>query len=357
MTVKKKKKTIIIIGSVMLAALLLLVFLIAPYTVGIILYDSVFGVRYKTTDYLAFHLSDFGGLKADRHEFYSDAGQKLVGYRYYTEESEAKGVVVLAHGIGGGGQNSYMDVAYYFARNGYDVFAYDATGNDESEGEGVNGIPQGVADLSHAINYLNDIEEVKGLPVMLWGHSWGGYCVSAVLNYHPEVRAVATISGFNKSGDLIKSQGEQIVGGLIDFMMPYVNSIEAFKCGDYCSATALSGFENTDCGVFVAHSADDTTVPIEYGYEIYYKQYADNPRFEFVKYANKGHNAIIYSDEYVSYMNNFAAEMKSFFGADKTPSHSEISSYYSAHLDRSIYCNGINTELFDIILDFYNSYL
>ncbi len=80
-----------------------------------------------------------------------------------------------------------------------------------------------------------------------------------------------------------------MVGGLIDFMMPYVNSIERIKCGKYSSADALNGFSNSKCGVLIAHSNDDTTVPIEYGYDVYYKQYAGDERFEFIQYENKGH--------------------------------------------------------------------
>ncbi len=356
MTLQKKTKKKIIIASVVTAVLLLIIFLVAPFTIGAILYDSVFNVRYETAEYLKFHLDDFDGLKADKHEFASNDGTKLVGYRYYTDSTKAQGVVVIAHGLGGGGHNSYIDVAYYFAQHGYDVFAYDATGNDESDGEGVKGIPQGVADLSCAIDYLRSIDEVKDLPVMLWGHSWGGFSVSAVLNYHPEVKAVAAISGFNRSGDLIRAQGQQMVGGFIGFMMPYVDSIERIRCGKYSSANALDGFANSECGVLIAHSGDDTTVPIEYGYDVYYKQYANDERFEFIRYENKGHNNIVYSDEYIKYMDNFSEEMRSYFGG-RTPSREEKAAYINEHLDREIYCNGLDTELFGRILNFYNSYL
>ena len=356
MSIQNKTKKKIIIASAVLAAVILIVFLIVPFTVGAILYDSVFNVRYETPEYLKLHLDDFDGLKADKHEFTSNEGRKLVGYRYYVDGVKAQGVVVIAHGLGGGGHNSYMNVAYYFAKHGYSVFAYDATGNDESQGKGVKGIPQGVADLSYAIDYLQNINEVKDLPVMLWGHSWGGYCVSAVLNYHPEVKAVASISGFNQSGDLIRAQGQQMVGGLIGFMMPYVNSIERTKCGKYSSANALGGFSNSECGVFIAHSSDDTTVPIEYGYDIYYKQYADNPRFEFIKYENKGHNNIIYSESYLSYIDEFNKAFHDYFG-ERVPSLEEQAAYINEHLNREIYCNGLDTELFDKILSFYNSCL
>ena len=356
MSISKTTKKKIIIASTVLAIALLIVFLVVPFSVGAILYNSVFNVRYETTEYLRFYLDDFDGLRADKYEFASDKGVKLVGYRYYLDTVKAQGVVVIAHGFGGGGHNSYMDVAYYFAQRGYDVFAYDATGNDESDGQGVNGMPQGVADLSYAIDFLKNIDEVKDLPVMLWGHSWGGYSVSAVLNYHPEVKAVASVAGFNQSGDLIKAQGQQMVGGLIGFMMPYVNSIERIRCGKYSSATALGGFANSDCGVFVAHSADDTTVPIEYGYDVYYNQYAGNQRFEFVRYENKGHNNILYSQAYLDYLADFNEKSRNYFG-DRIPTQEERVAYIREHLDRNIYCNGLDAELFDRIVNFYNAHL
>ena len=356
MSIQKRTKKKIIIASIVSAILLLIIFLVAPFTVGAILYDSVFNVRYETAEWMKLYLDDFDGFKADKYEFSSNNGNKLVAYRYYVDSAEPQGVVVISHGLGGGGHNTYMDVAYYFAQHGYNVFAYDATGNDESEGKGVNGIPQGVADLSVAIDYLQEINELKGLPIMLWGHSWGGYCVSAVLNYHPEVKAVASIAGFNRSGDLIRAQGQQMVGGFIGFMMPYVNAIERIRCGKYTSATALGGFSNSECGVFIAHSSDDTTVPIGYGYDEYYKKYAKNERFEFVRYENKGHNNIIYSEKYINYLVEFNEEARNYFDG-QTPSLEERTAYIKEHLDRKIYCNGLDTELFDRILNFYNSYL
>ena len=356
MSIQKKTIKKIIIVSIVTAILLLTIFLVTPFTIGAILYNSVFNERYETAEWMKLHLDDFDRLKADKHEFTSNNGNKLVGYRYYVDNVKPQGVVVIVHGLGGGGHNTYMDVAYYFVQNGYSVFAYDATGNDESEGKGVNGIPQGVADLSYAIDYLQEINELKDLPIMLWGHSWGGYCVSAVLNYHPEVKAVASIAGFNRSGDLIRAQGQQMVGGLISFMMPYVNAIESIRCGKYSSANALDGFANSECGVFIAHSSDDTTVPIKYGYDEYYKKYAGNARFEFVRYENKGHNNIIYSETYINYLVEFNEKARNYFGG-QTPSLEERTTYVKEHLDRTIYCNGLDTELFDRILIFYNSYL
>lgn len=354
MAITKKKKKIIIITSIVIVALILIVFLIAPFIIASVVYEGVFMQRYETAEHLRFGLEDFDGLTADRYEFKSDKGQTLVGYRYYMSDNDARGVVVIAHGFGGGGHNSYMDVAYCFAQNGYDVFAYDATGNDESGGDGTYGLPQGVIDLSYAIDYLDEIDELKDLPVMLWGHSWGAYSVSAVLEYHPEIKAVAAIAGFNRSSDLLKAQGAEMIGkGAINFLMPYVNCIEKIKFGNYASATAVNGFDHSSAGVLIAHSNNDTVVPVEYGYDIYKKRYSDNSRFTFVTNDYKGHNDIIYSDEYIDYIADFNRQLDGLQDA----TYDDKVAYIKDNLDRAIYCDGLDKELFNTILDLYNSNL
>ncbi|GFI19069.1 hypothetical protein IMSAGC009_04249 [Lachnospiraceae bacterium] len=103
---------------------------------------------------------------------------------------------VMAHVFGGGGHNSYMDCVNYFACHGYYVFSYDATGNDESEGEGVGGLPQGVIDLDYAITFVEESGKFPSLPIVLFGHSWGGYSVSSVLTYPPRSKSRYSVFGF-----------------------------------------------------------------------------------------------------------------------------------------------------------------
>lgn len=351
-----KRNKIIIIVSAILAFLLLLIFLIIPFSASIAIYNSVFNVRYTSTAYLSYDVEDFEGLKADRHEFKSYDNETLVGYRYYTENSQPCGVVVISHGFGGGGHKNYIDVAYYFARNGFDVFAFDATGNDESGGKAVRGLPQGVKDLSRAIEYLNEVTELKDLPIFLWGHSWGGYCVANVLNFHPEVKAIVSMSGFNRCSDLLYAQGKEMVGDIMDFMLPYVNSHERTQFGEYATATAMDGFAKSDAGVFIAHSTDDTVVPIEYGYNIYYEKYANDDRFVFKKFEDKGHNEIYYSREAIEYIDNFNAQFKEYFNG-KEITAAEKEKYITANLDRSVWCDLPDKDLFADMAEFYKSYI
>lgn len=115
------------------------------------MYDENFNIRAESYEPLMLHAEDFKGLECTEYSFPSDKGQMLAGY-LYTNGDNQRGIVIIAHGFGGGGHNSYMDVADYFAKNGYYVFAYDATAMDKSEGEGLGGVPQGVIDLDHAIS-------------------------------------------------------------------------------------------------------------------------------------------------------------------------------------------------------------
>lgn len=351
---------------IMFMILLLLIFVIFPFGIAIFIYEQYFGVRYETNEALQLYLEDFEGLERQRYEFTSNNGQKLVGYLYSVEDAEYRGIVVMAHGFGGGGHNSYMDCANYFAQNGYCVFAYDATGNDESEGDGVNGLPQGVIDLEHAISFVQECEEIPHLPIVLFGHSWGGYSVANVLNFHPEVKAIVTMSGFNQSSDLIRSQGEAIVGGFIHMLMPYVNCYEQLKFGEYAKNTAMDGFEKSQANVMVLHSSDDSVVPQKYGYDVYYAKYKDEARFEFVHFADKGHNELYFSEEGMRYMEEINAEFAAWgetLAYDYEDSVNaerfvkDKAAWLREHLDREKWSSVIDTELFAKMVAFYDESL
>lgn len=286
MAKKKSAKPIIII-------LICLVVLAAAWIgISLGLYGIYFGRRFETNAFNMNHVENFEGLERTRYEFTSDKGQTIVGYMYSSSESH-KGIIILAHGYGAGGHNSYMPSINYFAQNGYYVFAYDATGNDESGGKGIGGVPQGVIDLNYAINFVENSGDFPDLPIGLFGHSWGGYSVSNVLTYHPEIEAVIECSGPNSSSDLVEGGGTKVIGPVVKVLMPVIKIYERTKYGEYATNSALDGFASTEAEIMVVHSSDDNIVPIEYGYDIYYEVYKDDPRFTFVRLEGKGHNMFL----------------------------------------------------------------
>ena len=346
-------------------SIILELLVIADGVMSVYVYEDTFNKRFASYEPLMLSVSDFKGLERTRYQFPSDKGQMLTGYMY-SSGVQKKGIVIMSHGFGGGGHNSYMDCADYFTKQGYLVFAFDVTGNDESEGDAVGGLPQGVIDLDRAITFVENSEafkEWRKLPIFLFGHSWGGYSVCSVLQFHPEIKAVIEISGFNRSSDLIEAQGKQMVSYGIYAMMPFVNLYESIKFGKYASATAMDGFEASDAAVFVVHSADDNIVPIEYGFDKYYEKYKDDTRFTFLRLEDRGHS-YVYND--MTYINEFnaafdkwletldydykAEENKERFTADKAD-------YMRANLDRSRWADMLDKELFKGFVRFYDEHL
>ena len=281
--VRSKNKVILIISACILLAVILWI------GISLGLYGVYFGHRFDSNKALMNHVYEFDGLERTRYEFTSDKGQTLVGYMYSSGEYQ-RGIIVFSHGYGYGGHNSYMPAINYLAQNGYYVFAYDATGCDESGGKGIGGVPQGVIDLDHAISFVEKSGNFPDLPIGLFGHSWGGYSACNVLTYHPEIEAVIECSGPCSSYGLIEGGGKNVVGPFICAVLPVIKVYERFMFGDYAVNTALDGFAASDAEIMVVHGTNDKIVPINYGYDIYYAIYKDDPRFVFERLDGAGHN-------------------------------------------------------------------
>ena len=289
----KKKRKLIITAIIVLT---LIGATIGLYSLAVSIYDGSFNYRCTTADDISFDISEFPSMMRERHTFKSNNGQTLVGYLYENEGVDQKAVIVFAHGLGAGGQTGYMDMFDYLTTRGYYVFAYDATANDESEGEVIGGLPQGFIDLDFAIDYAYSIDEISDLPFVLMGYSWGGMSVANVLNYHPEVKAVVSLAGWNKSMNLIDYRGCQMVGGVAKLLLPFASVYEYTMYGNYSFSTAMKGFANSDCPVLIIHGEKDDTIPMRYGYDAYMEEYGENPRFTFTKYEDRDHSLLDNAD-------------------------------------------------------------
>jgi dipeptidyl aminopeptidase/acylaminoacyl peptidase len=206
-----------------------------------------------------------------------------------------------------------MPFVDYFTSHGYYVFAYDARGNDNSGGDSVEGLPEGIICLDDAIHHVSVIEEYKDLPITLFGHSWGGFSVGNVLNMHPEIKAAVIIAGFNESEDLLSYQGQQMAGEGANILVPYMSIYEKIKFSkEFTDLTALSGLEKTEAGIMVVHSKDDTTVPTRYGYDKFYEAFGGSDRFEFVLYEDRGHDYLFCSEAASAYRVKLNADYKAY---------------------------------------------
>ncbi len=352
---KRKRKRVVKAICITLAVLTVLI-LTAPIGIAAMVYRENFGSRYETADWAKRSLAEFDGLQSTRYTFPSGDGQRLVGYRYAADAVPAKALVVLAHGLGGGGHNSYMDVADYLAKHGYPVFAYDATGNDESAGDGVNGLPQGVIDLDYAIRFVQGHADFDGLPILLFGHSWGAYSAGAVLNVHPKVRAVVMVAGFNRSLDMMEEEGRRMMGDAITGILPYFSIWERLQFGRYAKYDCLGGFAASVAGVMLIQSADDDTVSYQNGLAMFRERYGNDLRFTFVSYEDRGHNDVYDSDAARQYRDDFNRALDAYLsGFDVEQRDAQAAAYRAEHLDKA-QRYALDAALMDEIIAFYDRY-
>jgi len=280
--------------QIVLGVLGVVFFVVLPI-ITMIIYNQTFGERCEERRYESYRVENFEGLQVERCSIVANKGHRLAGFKYSREGQTPKALFVMVHGLCGGHKN-YMDLCNYFASHGYAVFAYDATGNGESEGKKVGGFAQGLADLDYVLNYVKELPEYQGLPIMLMGHSWGAFCVCNILNFHPDVKAVVAVSGFDTSAILLKQYAEVNMGKAATLLMPYLHIYERIAWGKYAGTSACEGFANSKAKVMVIQSSDDPTVFASSGYDRYYEKFANDDRFIFKMYSDRGHSYPVNSD-------------------------------------------------------------
>lgn len=348
--------------------IILMLTVIFPYFGSGYVYQMAFGQRYETNRYFNFKLSDFPGLICDKYYFKSNKNLNLAGFLYYREPYfEKRGLVVFAHGYGGGGHISYLSAMDYFAKNGFYVFAYDATGHDNSEGEYMFGLPQQIIDMDYAINFAKELPEAEDLPIYIFGHSWGGYTVTNELAFHPEIKGACCISGFNYSMDLIKSWGPKMVGKVATaYFVPYIALHQKMICGKLSEIHAQDALEKTSAKVFFITAPNDTIVPPEYGFYLWKDKFNEDKRFKFVSIdgltEDEAHNYVFVSKEYREFRNYFNDVINSWRESldydynDSKNNDRYIREYETLKKQHDVdkhRANQIDKKLFDEIVDFW----
>jgi alpha-beta hydrolase superfamily lysophospholipase/nitrate reductase NapE component len=278
----KKEIVFIVILSIILSLIVLMI--VGWWGFCAKMYDENFNISAKSYEPLMLRAEDFDSLECAEYSFPSDKGQMLAGYLYSIGEDQ-HGTVIIAHGFGDGGHNSYMDVADFFARNGYYVFAYDATAMDKSEGEGLGGVPQGVIDLEHAISFVESNNDIPDLPIVLFGHSWGGYTALGACREQFGVNAVISIAGFVSAVDMVCARAK----GLEKFRFFVKNAIH-LGYGKIGASDITECVRSSRARVLYIQGENDQAVPLENGIKRIQAAFPRDSRVQTVLIPESGHN-------------------------------------------------------------------
>ena len=284
-------KKLYVAGGIAFVIIYVLLFptIIFPFMTTALLYEALFGSRCQLTRKI---LTDDDFPDMQRQAVKIPSGKNMLSGGIFTSKSHKcdKALVVLGHGIGCS-MGNYLNRVNYFVGKGYTVLAYDITGCGYSQGANIKGLAQSQIDMVAAVKFAKGCEQLQGLSILLYGHSWSGYGSATALN-HDEVAdnivAAATLSGFNTPWDIMYYQGYGFVGNFILLTKPWMALYQYLKFGKASTYTAIGGINHFDGPVLCVHSSDDPTVDISSS--VYRnKDKCTNSKAEFVLYTDRGH--------------------------------------------------------------------
>lgn len=255
--------------------------------------DAVFGKRVTPLD-ITLTYDDFKDVMTRKEMSFMSGKNKLAGYHYTAkpiegrEPKRGKALVIVSHGIGCN-MDGYLNRTEWFVKHGYEVFTFDMTGTCLSEGKGLRSLMQSKVDLHNTIEFVKTRKEFEGLPILVYGHSWSGYAAANMLNFgHPELTAVASLSGFNDTWGILRPHAARYVGSLAVMLKPWFKLLERIMYGKTASGNGVTGINAFGGPVLVAHSVDDPTVPIESSVYVHRDEIV-NPNAEYMLYQDRGH--------------------------------------------------------------------
>lgn len=188
-------------------------------------------------------------------------GYTLRGHVYGPQNN--RGLVVFRHGIFSQHQD-YLALITAMVDKGWRVFAYDAIGCGESDGDSTLGMSQSPLDVAAAIDFARENGMADGMPLVLFGHSWGGYGVAAALGLRPnDVDACVSMSGFDSPVNILTASAERGFGPLGRSQQPFLWLNTVIDFGADADRSASEAIVNSGVPTLVIHGSGDTVVPYE----------------------------------------------------------------------------------------------
>ncbi|MFH5881335.1 alpha/beta hydrolase family protein [Liberiplasma polymorphum] len=333
---------------------IVLLFVVVSGVLTKITYDQSFP-RYNRHDETINAFIRYSDIEEDYERTlvnFDSNGNSLQGYIY--PNSEALGLVVIAHGIGGGA-DSYLAYTKWFLDNGWAVFSYDATGSFDSEGKTTKGFPQSLIDLESALNYIETNESINDLELVLFGHSWGGYAVANILHLNDNIKAVVTAAAPSNADDMILEQATKMLGFFAITQKPFLAMYQRLLFGEYAKYDAIDAINQSNAHVFIIHGEQDEMVSYTGSAIIARNSLITNPNVITMVSTidgKNGHNNLFRSNEAIEYINEINSEYRALYDEYNQNIPYEVNQTFYEGIDR-FKVQALNETLMQLIHDFY----
>lgn len=349
----RKKKAIKITFIILLSVFVL--FSAASFIFIKISFDDLFG-RTEMDEFSSFLRYKDIEQQYDRELLTFPSGKnQLQGYLYGTENT--KGLVVQSHGLGGGAE-SYLAETLYFVDHGFQVFSFDNTGCYQSKGKNSIGLSQSVIDLDAALTFIEQEARFAELPVYLYGHSWGGYAVTAIFNYNHNIAASVSVAGFNEPMGMILDWATDMIGAFAYVEYPYIYLYQQILFGKNANLSAVNGINRTDTPILLIHGNQDTVVTYETVATIAFRNSITNPNVHYKVCEGEkqnNHNRLFMSLDAIAYADAKNAE----WDALSEQYHNEIpdaeKEAYRANIDK-LQMSELDATFMQDVITFFETY-
>ena len=225
-----------------------------------IIYDNIFARRDGKYTETPIQLEQM--VNSRKENEYPSGENLLAGYFYPCENENKKDtLVVIAPGFNAGA-DSYLWQIKSLLDYGWSVFAFDATGSFQSEGDSSVGFSQELCDIRATLDYIEESDRFGYKDIALLGHSIGGYAVCCALRYEYKISAVVSISGVNSAMEGVISSSANYVGyfayGNYGFLWLYQTMLFG---ADVVNMSASDEISQSDTPVLIVHGSEDNLFP------------------------------------------------------------------------------------------------
>ena len=232
-------------------------------------YDKVIGIPY-------YSFNDFKGLKQEAYSFNNSLNTEIHYFFYYYDKYKEDKIVLFLPGIGPG-HTAYLKEINELAKHGYKVLTLDYMGCDKSKGKGLRSLNEPTRDVNDLLNHLK-----LEAPLVLVGHSLGGFTSMNLLELREEINKAVILSGFLNIKSLIEGQVKsKFVNSRI---LAYERKVES----EYFKLDNLNYLKNTGKKVLFIQSDDDNVVP--YLTALKLVEELDNPSIKTLRLTGRFHN-------------------------------------------------------------------
>ncbi len=300
---------------------------------------------------------DFPALNHPKQIHFYSGKNELSGFLYRPPLS--RGLILYVHGIGGCTTDWYAIGQNEWLKRGYAVLAIDLTASGYSKGYGIPSLSQSAFDVAEAVRFVKKNLELKNMPLFLFGHSWGGYGVSAAMNFFSknEVNAVAELSGFASPIQEMLALPEAKLNGIsLGDPKPLEDALYA-RAGENGNLSAIAGIQNSSVPFICVHGDADATVLYQGASILNEAKYFPNVTPLLLKGRDHvnvflSHEACLKRDAALKAI----AEMKKQYGNNFCALNEEQKAIATHLIDRFA-CSITNQSMFDTIDQFFQSHL